>query len=250
MSDPQTEPEVEDKVGHDGKLYLPVPHPLFDSPAEGSWGHRSNRAWKGLHFFLRGLYGTLVEWGVSWMDLVLEYPRVAVAMLLVVGITLEETMSDKPMLSGTYHYVLYTLDPKAADAIFPPETTTSEAELAIDALSATIVKDASSNYYNSAQYHLLEAEVKADMHYQVASATYGLAGMTEQLDMLRASRESYLNRTRKALAEEAEDAEVIPPPMLVEEVDEPEVEEPEPEVEEVDEPEPEVEVFEEPSLDE
>jgi hypothetical protein len=179
---------VEDKIEHDGRLYLPVPHPLFDAPPAGSVRERLNGVWKGGNFFLRGLYGTHVEWGISFMDLALEYPRLALAALLTVGIAAEEIIAEKPVLQGTYHYVLHSLDPEAAEIVFPPETTMTDAEMALDSLAAKIVEGAAKDYYNSPEYRVLEAEVQADMHYQVSEAVYGLAGMTERLESLRATR--------------------------------------------------------------
>jgi hypothetical protein len=167
----------EEKVGHDGKLYLPTPHPLVQSPKEGSIGDKINGAWRTFNYFLRGLYGTFVEWGVSWMDLALEYPRVALAFVVIGGVTIEETMNEHPYVSGLVRYVMYSLDEEAGRIIFPPETEISEAEKVIDKMAAQILDQSAEDYYNSAEYKELEMEVRLRMHQQVRESLYEMSGI-------------------------------------------------------------------------
>jgi hypothetical protein len=168
-----------EKVGHDGKLYLPVPHPLVENPEENSWGDRLNRLWRGFNYFLRGLYGTFVEWGISWMDLALEYPRVALVGLMFTAVLAEETMNKHPMLAGTFQYVMFSMDPEAAEIIFPPDADPSDAELVIDKMAAQILTQSADEYYRSAEYKALEMEVKLHMHDEVRSSLYKLSGIEE-----------------------------------------------------------------------
>lgn len=167
----------EEKVGKDGKLYLPVPHPLVESPEPDSWGAKINATWRGLHYFLRGFYGTCVEWAVSWMDLVLEYPRVALVFLVLFGVAAEETMAQHPMLANTYQYVMFTMDPEAAERIFPPEATKTEAEAAIDKMAADIITRSAKDYYDSPEYKQLELNVRANMHKEVMESIQRMSGM-------------------------------------------------------------------------
>jgi len=168
----------DEKVERDGKLYLPVPHPLIEKPAAGSWGETVNSCWRGTNYFLRGLYGTFVEWGVSWMDLALEYPKVAVLFMLLGAVTMEETMNENPMVSGTFQYVLYSMDPEAAHIIFPPETKLSEAEQIIEKMAADILTRSAEDYYQSPEYHELELQVRAKMHTEVREALLAMSGIT------------------------------------------------------------------------
>ena len=167
----------EEKVGHDGKLYLPVPHPLVQNAEEGSWGARINSWWKTFNYFLRGLYGTFVEWGISFMDLALEYPRVAIVGIMFTAVAAEETMNQHPLLEGTFKYVLYSMDEDAALVIFPPEVEPSEAEQVIEKMAAQILTRSAEEYYDSAEYKALEMEVKLHMHEQVQAQLYKMSGI-------------------------------------------------------------------------
>jgi len=167
----------EEKVGKDGKLYLPVPHPLVESPTEDSWGAKINALWRAIHFFLRGLYGTAVEWGVSWMDLALEYPRVALVFIVMFGVVAEETMAKHPMLANTFKYVMFTMDEDAAKRIFPPEADPMEAEAAIDKMAAEIIQRGARDYYESPEYKQLELNVRANMHKEVIDSIQRMSGM-------------------------------------------------------------------------
>jgi hypothetical protein len=169
-----------EKVGHDGKLYLPVPHPLVQNPEAGSWGEKVNTWWKAFNYFLRGFYGTFVEWGISFMDLALEYPRVAVVGLLFVAVAAEETMNKHPILEGTFKYALYSMDDEAALLIFPPEVDPSEAEEIIDKMAADILTNSAEDYYDSVAYKELELQVRAKMHSEVREALLEMSGITTE----------------------------------------------------------------------
>jgi hypothetical protein len=166
-----------EKVGKDGKLYLPVPHPLIENPEDGSTGAKVNSAWRGANYFFRGLYGTFVEWGVSWMDLALEYPKVVLMFLVCAGVAAEETLNEHPLLSGSFQYVMYSLDPDAAEIIFPPETDVSEAQEVIDKMAAEILTNSAEEYYSSVEYKALELQVRTQMHAEVRESLYKMSGM-------------------------------------------------------------------------
>lgn len=167
----------EDKVERDGRLYLPLPHPLIHDAEPGSWGARVNDAWLHLNYFLRGLYATGVEWGVSMMDLALEYPRVALVFTVTLGVVAEETLSEHPMLGNTVRYVMYSIDPDAAEEIYK-EVNPSEADQAIDKLAAEIIQKSASDYYSSPEYEQLELKVRAQMHQEVVQTVYEMSGLT------------------------------------------------------------------------
>lgn len=170
------------KLEKDGRLYLPNAHPLVNAP-QGSVGKGINGAWHALNYALRGLYGTGVEWAVSWLDLALEYPRVAVVFVMTVGVLAEETMNDQPLLEGTFRYILYSIDEDAAETIFPPEADPSEADIVIEKLAAEILTKTASDYYDSPEYAALEAEVRAKMHMQVTDVLYQMSGLPREVPM-------------------------------------------------------------------
>lgn len=167
----------EGKVERDGRLYLPLPHPLVHDAKPGSWGAKINDGWLHLNYFLRGLYATGVEWGVSMMDLALEYPRVALVFTVVVGVTVEETMSEHPMLGNTVRYIMFSIDPDAAEQIYPEEANVSEADQAVDKLAAEIIEKSVTDYYASPEYQQLQLDVRAKMHEEVMQSVYDLAGI-------------------------------------------------------------------------
>jgi hypothetical protein len=164
------------KVEKDGRLYLPVAHDLFPEP-RGRAAGVINKIWLILQGILRGLYATAAEWGISFMDLALEYPKVALGMVLSVGVVAEETIADKPVLMGSYHYALVSMNPEAAALVFPPEVDPSEADVAVDKLAAGIVQNASDDYYQSAEYILLQEDIQASMHRQVVEMSYEKVGL-------------------------------------------------------------------------
>lgn len=167
----------EDKVERDGRLYLPLPHPLIHDAKKGTWGETINLGWFHVHYFFRGIYATGVDWCVSFMDLALEYPRVAVLTLVVVGVTCEEVFSEHPMLGNTFKYVMFSVDEDAARRIFPPDVPVSEAELAIDKIAAEIIHKSAEEYYQSPEYKQLELDVRAQMHREVMEAVQRISGV-------------------------------------------------------------------------
>ena len=113
------------------------------------------------------------------MDLALEYPKVAIVMLVTVGVVAEETFAEHPMLGNTFTYIMFSLDPEAAEVIFPPEVPVSEAELAIDKIAADIIYRSAEDYYDSPEYKQLELDVRAKMHQEVLAAVGQMSGMEE-----------------------------------------------------------------------
>ena len=170
----------QEKLEKDGKLYLPVAHPLIYQPKQGSIGDHINRIWSMGHFFVRGIYGTFVEWGVSLLDLALEYPKVAVATIAMSLLVLEETNNDHPILEGTFEYVLYTLDPDAARLIFPPDADPSNADQIIDKIAADILTKSAEEYYASKEYNELSLRVQDELHQKVHAALYRMSGITPE----------------------------------------------------------------------
>lgn len=206
-----------DKVERDDTLYLPMPHPLFRNPPEGSIRAIINKVWIGFNFFLRGIYATIVEWCISGMDLVLEYPRVALALLLMGGVIAEETLSDTPMLESTYRYVLYTLNPEAAEKILPDPATKAEAKEVVESLSADLVQKAAKDYYQSPQYKTLEQQVRMMLHGKVVEDVYRIMGLDAELE---AFHEAQMKQVRANL--EAVLGEPVSHPPVQEDHHEPE----------------------------
>ena len=166
-----------EQIGRDGKLFLPTPHPLVQDPEPGSFGARLNKRWSVFNYFLRGLYATGVEWLVSFMDMALEYPKVAVVMFMLLGVVAEETMLAHPMLAGTFEWIMFTLDPEAAKMIFPEDASPADAEEAFDKLAADIVLNASEDYYNSGEYKEIELELRARMHAEIVARIEAMTGV-------------------------------------------------------------------------
>lgn len=171
------------KIGKDGKLYLPKAHPLFEKPEEGwpkgSWKGWLNDRWVNMNFMLRGFYATAVEWGVSFMDMATEYPKVAIVTVVLVGVVAEEQMAAHPMLAGTFQWIMFTIDPDAAQMIFPEDADPKDAAEAMDKVAADIVMSASEDYYNSAEYKALQLELRARMHAQILATVQEMTGIEE-----------------------------------------------------------------------
>jgi len=150
---------------------------LVHDAEPGSRGAWINQVWVDANYFMRGLYATGVEWCISMMDLALEYPRVALVSFVFVAVVSEETLSEHPMLSNTVRYVMFSIDPKAAEEIFPVDVEPSEASLAIDKLAAEIIRKSAEDYYRSPEYKQLELDVRARMHQEVMESVYLMAGI-------------------------------------------------------------------------
>lgn len=174
-------PAPHDKVERDGRLYLPLPHPLIHGAAKDSWGAKINSVWFHAHYFVRGIYATGVDWVVSFMDLALEYPKVAVVSLVLMGVACEEVMAEHPMLANAFRYVMFSVDEDAAKMIFPPDVPVSEAELAIDKIAAEIIHKSAQDYYQSPEYKQLELDVRAQMHREVMESVQRISGIKGSL---------------------------------------------------------------------
>ena len=213
-SSPEASEQKNDKIGEHAEITLPDVVPIVDKEHAGKLLLWVGELWIQLHYLVRGVAGTWVEWYLFFVAVSMKNPRISACLLAILVVFTEENYSQHPFLTNIMKYGMHYFDPEAADKIF------AEREVDPDPIGKGIkltIEDATKEYMESSEYRDLQEEVTLYTQYQFKRGTYISTGMVDELRELDAEMTA-LRGERKARrevqAEEMPTTEVTYSPAL------------------------------------